>query len=255
MSWWTLSVAHASPTVPTDAAAEVAALPPGGAWTREVRRILLRHDADHSGALDSGSEVAEVPCALWAAIDAAVRRDWRGHGLLPMYGFVAGQLYVGASLGVDERVAPAGWQAVEACETSPASVAPPAPSPAPQAPVDDRVVPPPTTIATAIDRIPQGGSDAWDASVRLLLLAAYDADRDEALGIGETAALPCPVWEAINRGVRSGWADDVHIVYGFRDDLIWIGGALGLHDDARQAARDAAERCLGAPPLPGTLRL
>jgi hypothetical protein len=251
LSWWVLGAAQANPAVPTDAAAEVAALPAGGAWTREVRRILLRHDADASGSLDQPNEIGAISCALWGAIDAGVRRDWRGHGLLPMYGFVPGQLYVGDTLGIDARLAPAVWEAVEACDKAPATTAPPGE----RATTPERLVPPPATIANAIDGLQRGGSDAWDEAVRQLLLATYDADRNDSLGAAETLELPCPVWEAINRGVRSGWADDVGIVYGFRSDLIWIGGALGLHEDARQAAHDAAERCLGAPPLPGTLRL
>jgi hypothetical protein len=246
------TLAHAGPSLPADAAAEIASLPPGGAWTREVARILLRHDADRSGALDQGAEVRAVSCSVWQAIDAGVRRDWRGHGVLPMYGFAPGQLYVGDALGVHASQAETARQAIEACGTVPAVTQPPS---APAVPSTNNLIPPPASIATAIDSLSDGGSDAWDQAVRRLLIATYDRDHDDILGVDETRALPCPVWQAINRGVRSGWDDDVGIVYGFRDGLIWIGGALGLQDDARRAADEAVNLCLGAPPIPGTLRI
>lgn len=92
----------------------------------------------------------------------------------------------------------------------------------------------------------EGGSDAWDAAVNPLMVAAYDKNGSGDIDTGsEVSSIPCGTWTAIDDGVKSKWEYGVRTIYGLEADKLWIGGALGLSEIVRAEADAAAAGCLG----------
>ncbi len=92
----------------------------------------------------------------------------------------------------------------------------------------------------------EGGSDEWDAAVKPLLVTGFDTDGSGAVDTSlEVAAIPCPVWKALDEGVRAQWGSSIRIIYGFADQetLTWVGFALGLDESIRRDADAATEGC------------
>ncbi|MBL8787966.1 MAG: hypothetical protein JNJ59_23935 [Deltaproteobacteria bacterium] len=71
-------------------------------WDGEVADILVASfDQNRSGLIDAPIEVVAVPCEVWVALDRAIQAE-RGAGLLALYGFAPGYIWVGQMLGVSE---------------------------------------------------------------------------------------------------------------------------------------------------------
>jgi hypothetical protein len=100
-----------------------------------------------------------------------------------------------------------------------------------------------TPEADALRALPEGGTAAWDASVRALLLVGYDADGSGALDTpAEIAAPGCEVWRAVDVGVRTGWARGLDQTYGVAGGF-WLGFVLGVDVRVRAALHDELARC------------
>lgn len=199
---------------------------PGAAsWEKQVRSILVdSHDTDGSGHLQTAPELGAVACSTWAAADAQVRSEW-GAPLGRLYGFAPERTWLGSKLGIDESMRPAAFAALETCGLNTQSTLA-------------------TTLADAIKRVPAGGSDAWDAVVLALLLSGVDLDHSGRIDSqAELDRLECPVWEAIEAGVRAGWTHGVRRTYGLSADLTWLGSSLGFDEPLRAAVDASAAGC------------
>jgi hypothetical protein len=231
--------ANATPETParpglSGVAATLAALPSGPpeVWDAAARALLLAHfDGDHDGAL-SASEATAVGCDVWATIDDAARTSPQGAGLRAVYGVDPAFVWVGAALGLHPDARVPLRVHLSACQIEAESAAP------------LPVVRAAAEVAAAIRELPGGGSDAWDAAVRPILLDAYDADHSGALDApAEVTAIPCPVWVAIDDGVRVSWTLGLRRIYGLAPDYTFVGPALGLTEAVRPHADAAAEAC------------
>jgi V8-like Glu-specific endopeptidase len=224
-----------------DVVARIRALPNGGsdAWDAEVAKVLVgAFDQNRSGNIDFASEVAAVPCEVWAAIDAGVRVQWPT-GLYSTYGFQGGASWEATGMGLSADIKWDAARALTACgitnsgdATAPSS---PVPTPPPAAPVAAR------DPRAALRALPAAD---WDAGAATALIGAYDADRSGALDTtSEIGAVPCDVWKLIDDKVRAEWSHPLDTVYGFAPNLIWVGSLIGVQERARQPAHDALVRC------------
>ena len=82
-------------------------------WEQAVALGILRpHDLDDSGRLDSASELRDVPCAIWWALDT-VLEDARDTSLVEAYATSSERA---ARLGIDGRLLEAWTARIRACE-------------------------------------------------------------------------------------------------------------------------------------------
>jgi hypothetical protein len=92
----------------------------------------------------------------------------------------------------------------------------------------------------------KGGSDAWDDEVEAILLSAYDRDGSKEIDTEEeVAAVPCEVWQQLDRSIRAGGGKDDSLVatYGFGPKGDYDGDALGIAEKLRNVARGRIEAC------------
>lgn len=253
--------------------ATLRSLPDAGstAWDLAVREALVRvHDADASGRIDEAEELAAVSCDAWAVLDHALRGRWEA-GIRELYGFdraVAGGSFLGAVLGLDPALATAADARVATClgerppepapepgprvrppsPSTPASAPPPDAPPAPvaeRAPADAPTPPAPeATLTERIRAVPEGGTTAWDAHVKTLMLDGFDADGDGWIGSdAEVQAIPCSVWVAVDQGVRERWQRGFWGTYGVEPGGTWLGFLLGLRPDVRPTTQERLRGC------------
>jgi hypothetical protein len=91
-------------------------------------------------------------------------------------------------------------------------------------------------VAERIAGLPEGGSAGWDELVRLLLLANYDVDESGAVDAAtELEVISCPVWRAVDAGVRERWPAGLWVTYGVIDGATFIGEAIGVAPELRRA--------------------
>ncbi|HMV69021.1 MAG TPA: hypothetical protein PKA64_19390 [Myxococcota bacterium] len=91
-------------------------------------------------------------------------------------------------------------------------------------------------LATRIAALPDSGSSPWDGLVRLLLVATYDEDGSGMLDLpGELDAISCPVWQAIDRGVRRRWPPGLWLTYGIVDGGTYLGEVIGVSTTLRRS--------------------
>ena len=98
----------------------IRSLPNGGSndWDPEIKSILLEaYDTDASGALNTPSEIARIPCDTWDALDESVRAGW-GSGIRVIYGFKGEFIYAGFALGIDEVMRPLSDRTLSECGIS-----------------------------------------------------------------------------------------------------------------------------------------
>ena len=221
----------------------IEALPSGGSseWDQGVAGLLAdRFDANDSGLLDSADEIGSVSCEVWAAIDTGVREEWPS-GLYATYGFSGGSVWVGYVLGISESLRGETGETLVGCGLSEGNVG--------WAFDDD-------PVASRIRSFPDGGSGPWDESVAREL-ALFDFDGSGTLDADpEVGSIPCPVWSAIDDGIREGWGSGLYAVYGFGPEFIWVGYALGIAEGQRPAAAMAVSGCglgAGGPVVPGAM--
>lgn len=91
----------------------------------------------------------------------------------------------------------------------------------------------------------KAGSDAWDEEVEKILLAAYDKDKSgEIDSEDELAAIPCEVWQTLDKSIRAG-AKDANLIesYGFAPGTDWEGDALGIDEALRKASLARIQAC------------
>ena len=80
----------------------------------------------------------------------------------------------------------------------------------------------------------EGGSGAWDAAVKRILVGAYDNSGDGTLDRAEEVKrVPCPVWVAIDAGIRAGGSTSLRTTYGFDPGFGWVGSAIGVDESQR----------------------
>ncbi len=114
--------------------------------------------------------------------------------------------------------------------------------PAPAEPADVAVAA--GSPAAAIKLIPDAGSSTWDAAVKIIMVANYDANGSGAVdSSSEISAVPCDVWQVIDSGCRSKWTYGVRTIYGL-DGSGWIGDSLGF-DEAQQSTVDSKAAACG----------
>ncbi len=118
---------------------------------------------------------------------------------------------------------------------------------------------PPVAVAAAADgdgtgaRIrglsETGGSGSWDSTVTPILVAAYDLNGSGMIdNDAEIASIPCDTWQALDAGVKQSWDYGLRVIYGFEQDLSWVGSAIGIDESARGAGDHALMRCVGGDP-------
>lgn len=99
-------------------------------------------------------------------------------------------------------------------------------------------------VADDVLGLPEAGSSPWDDEVRARMLAAYDSDGSGAIERTEVRAIPCDVWVALDRAIAEGGRyRGLLETYGFRGDLMWLGGALGFRRGTRSSAERAMRAC------------
>jgi hypothetical protein len=212
-------------------------LPYAGApeWQEMVSSVLsTTFDTDGTRRLDSASEIAAVPCALWASLDAALERD-TGHGLVSSYGLRSGLDWRATSLGLDPGSRSAAFLAMQTCGVPGAT------------PVQVRVEPADVTeFVVVVGNLPNGGSAAWDQEVHRRLLASFDADGSGRLDRPEEiATLPCIVWHALDDSVRAGGRYETFVgAYGLaRPGTAWLGAEIGFDSEIAEDIRQQVAAC------------
>lgn len=211
------------------AALEVASWPAPGtsAWDARVAASWLEtHDADGSGALEA-EELEALACVELGAVDAGVRRRW-GSGLWAVYGVGPQGRSVVGQLGVAETSREALAARLRSCGLDGERFGP----------VEAQ------DVAVRLLALPGGGDAAWDASVRHVLVGAHDRDEDGILtSAGEIGAIGCDAWHVLDARVRSRWSQGLYMTYGMAEGLVWVGDAIGLAAEARDAVEDAMVVC------------
>lgn len=200
----------------------IKALPGPGTdpWDVGVRALIVAaYDLDGDGWLGGADELTRVPCQVWREIERGVIEGW-GAGLYDIYGFQEGESWEGTALGIPAEAREAGSQALVLCRL--------ADDPLTRAPDESGLV-------EAIAAVPEGGSGPWDDAVRELLLAVHDRDRSGVIDeVSEIVGVGCPVWQAIDTGVRQRWPEGLATVYGFYPTLQWVGRELGITSELRE---------------------
>lgn len=233
-------------------------LPPGVTWNQEVRKVVgALYDTNGNGLLDTDAEIDAVDCGIWKAVDEGVRRDWRGSSVISVYGFTPGAFWSGGELGVPEAERDHARAAMERCGIQPAegapssntTVAPGGTAPGLSATGRD--------ISAEINAIPATDTSAWGAAAGKVFLAAYDANQSGTIELNEElGAVPCETWRALDAGTAAGWGGTgVRVIYGFDEDLIWVGDIFGIDARLRSAAVIATAACGVGEPItePATL--
>jgi len=229
------------------------ALEGGGteSWEHSARELLRSaYDRDGSELVDTTEETEAIPCGTWLALDEGARERF-DHGLRTAYGFKPGFSWLGDRLGIAAEVRSEVDSALVGCglgggvtkrpldglpeeTTEPAA---PTPSSASSGPEE--------TTAARVRAVPNGGSTAWDRTMKPLLLAAYDADLSGWIDSkSEVLAIDCEVWEALDRAVRERWAQGLRHTYGFDANQLWVGTALGLSEGTRAQANRSLFSCV-----------
>lgn len=105
-------------------------------------------------------------------------------------------------------------------------------------------------VAEVVQRITalkaKGGSDAWDDEVEKILLAAYDRDKSGEIDKeDELAAIPCEVWDTLDKAIRAGGDASASLVatYGFALSGDWNGDAIGIGEMLRRPAVARLQAC------------
>ena len=101
-------------------------------------------------------------------------------------------------------------------------------------------------ISRGIARIPDGGSDAWDAAVLPILVAAFDKNGSSDIdSMDEIAAIPCDVLSALDAAIKKGRGamTALRTTYGFAKEFLWVGGSLGFDEKIRPDADARLANC------------
>lgn len=222
-------------------ASQILSLSGGGSstWDEGVRRLILsEYDSNGSGDLDTSSEVRSVSCSVWGAMNTGMINGGEyTTNILSVYGFDPSLIWVGYAVGFSEDVRTTAFAAGSAClgsGTSSSSGRSSSPSS--------------SGIAPQILGLTRGGSSAWDEVVKTLLISEYDSNRTGEIDTSsEVSAIPCSVWNAMNRGMINGgeYTTNIISVYGFDPAMIWVGYALGFSESVRSAAYSSGASCVG----------
>ncbi len=83
-----------------------------------------------------------------------------------------------------------------------------------------------------------GGTPEWDDVVKQIMLERFDNDRS---GWIDTAAeiqrISCSVLQCLSNAIESGeYTAGLAITYGFREDLSWVGSAIGFSEGVKASA-------------------
>lgn len=92
----------------------------------------------------------------------------------------------------------------------------------------------------------KGGSDAWDEEVEKILLAAFDTDKSGEIDKeDELAAIPCEVWDTLDKAIRAGGGKDASLVasYGIAPTGDWSGDSFGIDEKLRKPAVARLQVC------------
>jgi hypothetical protein len=76
--------------------------------------LLGAFDANLSGSIDTGKELKQITCVIWAAIDDGTRTQWSS-GARTIYGFSKGYIWVGYAFSIDEKLRKAADKAMAKC--------------------------------------------------------------------------------------------------------------------------------------------
>ncbi len=83
-----------------------------------------------------------------------------------------------------------------------------------------------------------GGTSEWDDVVKQIMLERFDNDRSGWIDTAaETQRIPCSVLQSLSDAIESGeYNAGLAIIYGFREDLSWVGSALGFSEGVKASA-------------------
>jgi len=210
-------------------AQQIRSVPAGGTspWDVAIADILTRaYDRNSSGWLDSADEVRAITCDEWNALDEGVRQSW-DYGIRIIYGFEAGYSWVGDALKIKESQRSVGDARIVQCIGNGTATSQGAGDPAAQ-----------------IRSFPDGGTSAWDAQVKSVIVSAFDTNGSGAVDTAaEIGAISCEVWQAMDDGVKQRFSHGLRAIYGFDPMGNWIGYAVGFSDKVRKEADAALVRC------------
>jgi hypothetical protein len=97
-----------------DLLSAVEARPGTERWQAVMRAEVLSYDLDASGTVDRRTEVAEVPCDLWQALDSGSREGW-GQPLAEAFGFTRAKDFEGEVLAIGKGARRHVLKALEQC--------------------------------------------------------------------------------------------------------------------------------------------
>ena len=211
----------------------IRSVPGGGSssWDTTVAGILRgAYDSDASGWLDAAAEVQAVTCDDWRALDDGVKAGW-GYGLRTIYGFHPDYAWVGDAVGFSESLRTVADARIVQCLGGESSVG---------------VAAPPTITdpASLIGSYANGGTDEWDEQVKQVLVAFYDANGSGQIDTkAEVEKITCPVWGAMDAGVKQRFPYGLRPVYGFPDGFSWNAHVLGFNESVRKRGDKALLDC------------
>jgi serine/threonine protein kinase len=101
-------------------------------------------------------------------------------------------------------------------------------------------VTPPTHVdgvAAKIRAQSDGGTSAWDAKVKPIMLKGYDSNSSGWIdSSSEVSAIPCDTWKALDEGVLQQWSYGLRTIYGYEAGYSWVGDAIGFNESIRPTA-------------------
>lgn len=217
----------------------LAGLPDPGTttWNARARHALLAtYDTDQSGQIDDFHELDDVGCAVWAAMDHAVRGRW-ADGLWVLYGVGAGQAWQGGALGLAPEVRRQLDRRLQTCRlVDPALLA----RQGQTRPVEERL----RAIGPAADL-------RWEDRVSVTLRGAFDDDSSGLIdSMDEVLAVPCSAWAVLDGRLRDQGGAGLAEQYG-PTNLDALGVAAQVADTVGRALRG----CDLTPPLVATAAL
>ncbi len=228
----------------------IAGFPEGGSdgWDTFVSKAMVSaYDSDRSGSLDSPSEVRQITCDTWNALDQGVQQGW-GSGIRQVYGLHPDLTWVGYAIGLDESMRHPANDSALSCglEASQDAISGPKGSGGDATAGSDTPIVSTAVGATPAARIASvAGASDWDAQVEQELIGSFDLNRNGKLDSGkELKAVPCTVYSAMDQHVQGAYGGSgLRPIYGFQKGFIWVGYSLGFDEKLRKKADKAMSKC------------
>lgn len=213
----------------------------GDMWDVRIKKTFLAYaDANGSGEIDAMSELQQIPCPVWRRMDQGVRQD-QPAGFMQVYGFDPRLIWVGAAVGISERLRNQATEYLSACGLT--TDMHDAPRPA------GRDVPGSAAggllgEVEAICSSEKSGTDSWDGRIARALVGHADRNGSRDIdSVAELELVECEVWRRMDRGIVEDQGSAFMTIYGFDPRLIWVGSAVGINEALRPQATQYLANC------------